>query len=1104
MKSTPSCMNEVVWSERGHEVLTNGHPEGAPQPARRSQDDAMVGYFFQRPQTDPDFCHQSYGPPKPHPHHHRWALGDDSCLEVRGSDNSELESDFQALALETGHPLEYSPAAKKLWGVEESKPDDGKSILFGDQWRDAAWSTGHNSGSDTGGLGVKMVEYVLGSSPTSKDTLDNRMARLHLGMNSNDPSEKLKKLKSLSFDGEMKAKEQENGAVIHQANGIMQNGLGDDNGYHHGGNSRQSSPSEDLQKKGLLGEGAKLPKAEQMLPPNSNAVVLEGGPFEGGLDPLPFDYPSAFMDSPNPLDYSGQMASRKMMMNRADDKFGSSNFSCTDPQHFFMELYQRSQGQPMPLMGQQQFPLQQQSNPAASPAPPPFASHSPYTVVNAQDPYGAAPPPMGTLMPGPAMVPQYYGVPPWGMFPGMVQGGQGQTPGAQGPLLRGGGARPMTPQGTAETMAQTQGMQGPGGQYQVMAPSYYENGQVAMMGNARGMGAPMRLVPPVLVNPNPNNNPPGALGSGALRLLGAQQGQQTPSASLFGGSGGQGGQQQQPNSNPLYTSSSSMTFSHPNSGLGFSGNGGQLGYGSGLGLGQAQGALGYGSGSMGPIGASLSAIGTGLGGTGGSPRRDSFDRREGPASLGGGGFSAGGEGSRSQQKGSGGQFYGPLGSVAASGPGPIGMVPPSQSLTPPPSLNGGALGSLNLGALGSRMLSAAPGAEAKYMIRNGPLTNNVFGTSSGTLFPRNTLQRSSSLEKPTGRSRLLEDFRNNRYPNLQLRDLANHIVEFSQDQHGSRFIQQKLERATPVERQLVFQEILGAAYSLMTDVFGNYVIQKFFEFGTGEQRQALAQKVKGHVLPLALQMYGCRVIQKALESIPPEQQKEIVKELDGHVLKCVKDQNGNHVVQKCIECVEPVSLQFIINAFQGQVFSLSTHPYGCRVIQRILEHCTSEQTGGVLEELHQHTEQLVQDQYGNYVVQHVLEHGLQDDRAKIVASVRGKVLPLSQHKFASNVVEKCVTHASRAERAILIEEVCTFTDGPHSALYTMMKDQYANYVVQRMIEVAEPPQRKLLLHKIRPHVASLRKYTYGKHILAKLEKYLLKNDPSTPPANGPI
>ena len=31
----------------------------------------------------------------------------------------------------------------------------------------------------------------------------------------------------------------------------------------------------------------------------------------------------------------------------------------------------------------------------------------------------------------------------------------------------------------------------------------------------------------------------------------------------------------------------------------------------------------------------------------------------------------------------------------------------------------------------------------------------------------------------------------------------------------------------------------------------------------------------------------------------------------------------------------------------------------------------------------------------------------------------------------------------------------------------MMKDQYANYVVQKMIDMAEPSQRKILMHKIR-------------------------------------
>ena len=63
---------------------------------------------------------------------------------------------------------------------------------------------------------------------------------------------------------------------------------------------------------------------------------------------------------------------------------------------------------------------------------------------------------------------------------------------------------------------------------------------------------------------------------------------------------------------------------------------------------------------------------------------------------------------------------------------------------------------------------------------------------------------------------------------------------------------------------------------------------------------------------------------------------------------------------------------------------------------------------------------------------------------------------------------------------------------PQSGLFSMMKDQFANYVVQKMIDVAEAPQRKLLILKIRPYVTTLKKYTYGKHILAKLEKYMIK------------
>ncbi|CAD5229197.1 unnamed protein product [Bursaphelenchus okinawaensis] len=359
----------------------------------------------------------------------------------------------------------------------------------------------------------------------------------------------------------------------------------------------------------------------------------------------------------------------------------------------------------------------------------------------------------------------------------------------------------------------------------------------------------------------------------------------------------------------------------------------------------------------------------------------------------------------------------------------------------------------------------------------------------------------AEADKPITHSQMLEEFRNSRLPHLQLSDLGSHVVEFARDQHGSRFIQQKLERASLREKQIIFDEVIANASILMTDVFGNYVIQKFFEHGTQEQKSQLTEAIRGNVMQLALQMYGCRVIQKALESIESDHQLALLKEMEGQVLKCVKDQNGNHVVQKVIEKVEPAKLQFIIDAFvnsgQGTIKSLSTHPYGCRVIQRVLEHCTEEQKRPVLEQLHRNINELIIDQYGNYVVQHIIEHGADADRDRIVSQIKGDVLKFAKHKFSSNVIEKCLICGNNNHKTALITEVCGDGSVP-TPLLDMMKDQFANYVVQKMLDVADSSNRKKIMLAIKPHIPTLRKYSYGKHIITKLEKYFQKQNGVSP------
>jgi mRNA-binding protein PUF3 len=104
-------------------------------------------------------------------------------------------------------------------------------------------------------------------------------------------------------------------------------------------------------------------------------------------------------------------------------------------------------------------------------------------------------------------------------------------------------------------------------------------------------------------------------------------------------------------------------------------------------------------------------------------------------------------------------------------------------------------------------------------------------------------------------------------------DIYNHVVEFSGDQHGSRFIQQKLETANSDEKEQLFREIQPNALQLMTDVFGNYVIQKLFEHGNQVQKRVLAEQMKNHVMELSMQMYGCRVVQKASTVHPGGEQR---------------------------------------------------------------------------------------------------------------------------------------------------------------------------------------------------------------------------------------
>ncbi|RMZ67247.1 hypothetical protein GMOD_00001145 [Pyrenophora seminiperda CCB06] len=326
-----------------------------------------------------------------------------------------------------------------------------------------------------------------------------------------------------------------------------------------------------------------------------------------------------------------------------------------------------------------------------------------------------------------------------------------------------------------------------------------------------------------------------------------------------------------------------------------------------------------------------------------------------------------------------------------------------------------------------------------------------------------------------------------------LADLKGHIVEFSGDQHGSRFIQQKLIDADGGAKESVFRELEENALQLMQDVFGNYVIQKFFEHGDQIQKKILVGKMKGHVFELSNQMYACRVVQKALEYALTEQQAAMVKELEKDVLKTVKDQNGNHVIQKVIDRVPMQHIQKIVEAFRGNVGMLSVNSYGCRVIQRLLEKVPEPQRRFILNELYAEGPKLITDQYGNYVTQHVIEHGLPEDRAKYVSLIKAQFLLFSKHKFASNVVERCLLFGNDAQRRELVAVVLSKNERGETSVMNLLRDGYGNYVIQKLLDTLNRNDYEMFVQALKPELEKAKKVIPGKQCVS-VEKKMYRYD----------
>ena len=146
-----------------------------------------------------------------------------------------------------------------------------------------------------------------------------------------------------------------------------------------------------------------------------------------------------------------------------------------------------------------------------------------------------------------------------------------------------------------------------------------------------------------------------------------------------------------------------------------------------------------------------------------------------------------------------------------------------------------------------------------------------------------------------------------------------------------------------------------------------------------------------------------------------------------------------------------------------------------------MDHAAGYQKAQIIRQIIANSFSLVQDPFGNYVLQYIVDIGEPAFTDPLCKSFEGSIPLLSKQKFSSNVIEKCLRGSRIDMRRMMIEEMMQ-----NGELEKMIKDPYANYVIQTAIDFSDPECKVGLVEAIRPLLPSIRTTPYGRRIQTKI------------------
>ena len=281
------------------------------------------------------------------------------------------------------------------------------------------------------------------------------------------------------------------------------------------------------------------------------------------------------------------------------------------------------------------------------------------------------------------------------------------------------------------------------------------------------------------------------------------------------------------------------------------------------------------------------------------------------------------------------------------------------------------------------------------------------------------------------------------------------IASIIKNHKGSKIFQKYLKSTHSDEiLHLIFVELFPYLEQLIIDPYANYFCKKFFTFLNQKDRTDFLKGIEKSLIDLSSDSIGTYPIQSIIEHLNTKNEKNIIiSGIKEGFIKLIYDAFGCHVLEKLLTCFEDEYVNFIYTYIFQNFLNLTNNSNGIYIIKKIL---TFTQKKNLHEKLKSIVKKnaifLIKQSYGNFVIQVIIENW--EDYREITDLFKGNFFILSLEKYASNVIERCI----EKDKDILENYINEIIEG--KCIANVMKSNFGNYVVQKVIKISEGENKK--------------------------------------------